>query len=145
MRWCAIWTLLPLMALTAGSLILHPMFELRYIAPVVAGFAILVAAGLTFTGRKLRNRVTVAIASAFLVVAILFRMYHRPFDLWQRIARTVEASGSPSQEVFFEAGYVMGIRQAAASDPDALIEVLPNGYLRIPFDYYFRGPMCAAR
>jgi uncharacterized membrane protein len=140
MRWCAIWTLLPLLTLPAGSLILHPMFEIRYIAPVVAGFAILVAAALTFTGRKLRNLVVVAIASAFLVVAILFQMYHRPFDLWRRIARAVEASGSPSQEVFFEAGYVMGIRQAAASDPDALIEVLPDGYLRIPFDYYFRGP-----
>jgi hypothetical protein len=140
MRSCAIWTLLPLMALTAGSLILHPMFELRYIAPVVAGFAILIAAALSLTGCKLRNLITLAIASAFLMVAILFQMYGRPFDLWPRIAHTVEASTSPSQEVFFEAGYVMGIQQAAASDPDALVEVLPNGYLRIPFDYYFRGP-----
>ena len=139
MRWCAIWSLLPLMALTAGSLILHPMFEIRYIAPVVAGFAILVARALNFAGRKFRNLTAAAIASAFLIVAILFQMYHRPFDLWQRIARTVQVAGPPSQEVFFEAGYVTGIRQAAASDPDTLVEVLPNGYLRVPFDYYFRG------
>ena len=33
----------------------------------------------------------------------------------------------------------MGIRQADGLDPDALVEVLPRGYLRIPFDYYFRG------
>ena len=33
----------------------------------------------------------------------------------------------------------MGIGQARGLDPDSLIEVLPNGYLRIPFDYYFAG------
>ena len=74
------------------------------------------------------------------MVAILFHLYHQPFDLWRRIAGAVGALKSPSQAVFFEAGYVMGIRQAAGLDPDSLIEVLPEGYLRIPFDYYFGGP-----
>ena len=140
MRWCAIWSILPLLALMVGSLVLHPMFEIRYIAPVAAGFAILVAAALNFAGTRIRNLATVAIASAFLIVAILFHMYHQPFELWRRIARAVGAVNSPSQTVFFEAGYVMGITQAAGLDPDSLIEVLPNGYLRIPFDYYFGGP-----
>lgn len=139
LRWCAIWSILPLMALIASSLILHPMFEIRYIAPVVAGFAILTAAVLDRARHRIRNLVTVAIVSAFLIAAILFNLYHRPFDLWQRIARAVGAGGAPSEEVFFEAGYVMGIRQAAGTDPDSLVEVLPRGYLRIPFDYYFTG------
>ena len=140
MRWCAIWSILPLMALMMGSLILHPMFQIRYIAPVTAGFAILAAAALNFAGTRIRNLAAVAIGSAFLVVAILFQLYHRPFELWRRIACAVADAGSPSQQVFFEAGYVMGIRQAAGLDPESLVEVLPDGYLRIPFDYYFGGP-----
>jgi len=140
MRWCAIWSILPLLALMVGSLVLHPMFQIRYIAPVAAGFAILAAAALNFAGTKIRNLAAVAIASAFLIVAILFHLYHKPFELWRRIARAVGAVNSPSQAVFFEAGYVMGVRQAAGLDPDSLIEALPNGYLRIPFDYYFVGP-----
>ena len=140
MRWCAIWSILPLMALMVGSLLLHPMFQIRYIAPVTAGFAILAAAALNFAGARIRNLAVVAIASAFLIVAILFHLYHRPFELWRRIACAVEAVKSPSQQVFFEAGYVMGIRQAAGLDPQSLVEVLPGGYLRIPFDYYFGGP-----
>jgi 4-amino-4-deoxy-L-arabinose transferase-like glycosyltransferase len=139
MRWCAIWTMLPLLALMSGSLLFHPMFEIRYIAPVVAGLAILAAAALNLAGARMRNLAGVAIASSFLVSAIFFQVFHAPFDLWPRIARRLEASASPTQEVFFEAGYVMGISQAAGLDPDSLIEVLPNGYLRIPVDYYFRG------
>ncbi len=140
MRWCAIWSILPLLALMVGSLVLHPMFEIRYIAPVAAGFAIFAAAALKLAGTRIRNLVAVAIASAFLIVAILFHLYHQPFELWPRIARALGAVNSPSQTVFFEAGYVMGITQAAGLDPDSLIEVLPDGYLRIPFDYYFGGP-----
>ena len=90
MRWCAIWSILPLLALMVGSLVLHPMFQIRYIAPVTAGFAILAAAALNFAGARIRNLAAVAIASAFLIVAILFQLYHRPFELWRRIARAVE-------------------------------------------------------
>jgi hypothetical protein len=138
-RWCTIWAILPLLALATGSLFLHPMLEIRYIAPVIAGFAILAAAALNFAGARVRNLATTAIASAFLIVAVLFHIYHPPFELWRRMAREVEAANSPSQAVFFEAGYVMSLGQAAGLDPDSLIEVLPNGYLRIPFDYYFTG------
>jgi hypothetical protein len=139
MRWCAMWSLLPLLALASGSLTFHPMFEIRYIAPVVAGLAMLAAAVLNLIGRRIRNLTTAAIASTFLIVAMLFQIFHPPFDLWRRIARAVEADGPPTQAVFFEAGYVMGIRQAAGLAPDALTEVLPNGYLRIPVDYYLRA------
>jgi len=139
LRWCAIWSILPLMALMLGSLLLHPMFQIRYIAPVTAGFALLTAASLNFAASRIRNLAAVAIASAFLVVAVLFHLYHQPFDLWRRVASAVDAVNSPSQTVFFEAGYVMGISQATDLDPDALIQVLPDGYLRIPFDYYFAG------
>jgi 4-amino-4-deoxy-L-arabinose transferase-like glycosyltransferase len=139
MRWCATWTILPMLALAMGSLLLHPMFLIRYIAPVTAGFAILGAAALNHATTRLRNLATAAIASAFLIVTILFHLYHSPFELWGHIAREVATKEPPSQEVFFESGYVMGISQAAGLDPDSLIEVLPNGYLRIPFDYYFDG------
>lgn len=139
MRWCAIWAKLPLLALLVGSLIFHPMFRIRYVAPVSAGGAILLAAGLGRAGVRFRNLAAVALASGFLSGAILYQMYHPRYDLWPSIARAVAAEGSPAQEVFFEAGYVMGIRQARGLDPDSLIEVLPNGYLRIPFDYYFAG------
>ena len=140
MRWCAIWSMLPVIALRLGSLLLHPMFEIRYIAPVIAGFAILAAHVLGFAGAKIRNLATAAMVSAFLMATILFQLYHPPFALWRQIAREVEAANSPSHSVFFEAGYVMGTRQAAGINPDSLIKVLPNGYLRIPFDYYFAGP-----
>ncbi len=139
MRWCAIWSLLPLLALVVGSMVLHPMLEIRYIAPVTAGFAIVIAGALNSAGAKIRNLATMAITSALLVAAILFQVRHQPFELWRRIAREVDAAKSPSQEVFFEAGYVMSIGQAAGLDPDSLVEVLPDGYLRIPFDYYFSG------
>lgn len=139
MRWCAIWSIFPLLALTGGSLALHPMFEIRYIAPVTAGFAILLAAILNPVGSRIRNLTTVSIASSFLIVTILFHMFHPPFELWRRVAREVEAVNSPSQTVFFEAGYVMNVGQASGLNPDSLVEVLPAGYLRIPFDYYFAG------
>ena len=61
------------------------------------GFAIFAAAALNFAGTRIRNLVAVAIASAFLIVAILFRLYHQPFELWPRIARAVGAVNSPSQ------------------------------------------------
>ncbi len=139
LRWCAMWTVLPLLALAAGSLMLHPMFELRYIAPVTAGFAMLTAAAIEHAGARFRNLVAVAMTAAFVVIAIMFQRYHRPFDLWRRIAHEVAATNAPSQEVFFEAGYVMSIGQSAGLDPDSLVEVLPDGYLRIPFDYYSTG------
>jgi hypothetical protein len=138
-RWCAIWTMLPVLALMAGSVVLHPMFQIRYIAPVIAGFAILAAAIFGAGGTKVGNLGAVAVASAFVVLAILFQLYHPPFELWRRIAREVSAAKSPSQQIFFEAGYVIGIRQAAGLNPASMIEVLPDGYLRIPFDYYFAG------
>ena len=145
MRWCAIWSILPMLALMVGSLVLHPMFEIRYVVPALAGLAILAAAVFHFAQIRIRNLATVAIASAFLIGAILFHLYRPPFDLWRRIAREVEAANSPSQAVFFEAGYVMGVGQATDLNPESLIEVLPEGYLRIPFDYYFggRNPQCA--
>ncbi len=139
-RWCAIWSIFPVLALLIGSLALHPMFELRYIAPVTAGFAILIAAMLNFASTRLRNLAAVSIASSFLIVAILFHLYHPRFELWRQIARAVERVHSPSQAVFFEAGYVMSVRQAKGLDADSLVEVLPAGYLRVPFDYYFDGP-----
>jgi hypothetical protein len=139
MRWCAIWSTLPLLALAIGSLALHPMFQIRYIAPVTTGFAILAATALNHAETHLRNLATVAIVSGFLIFTFLFHLYHPPFELWRHIARDVALSEPTSQEVFFESGYVMGIRQAAGLDPDSLIEVLPNGYLRIPFDCYFDG------
>ncbi len=140
MRWCTIWSIFPILALIAGSLALHPMFELRYVAPVTAGFAILIAAMLNFAPTRIRNLTAVSLASAFLIVAILFHLYHPPFELWRQIARAVEKVHSPAQTVFFEAGYVMTVRQAGGLDADSLVEVLPAGYLRIPFDYYFDGP-----
>ena len=139
MRWCAIWSFLPLLALTAGSLILHPMFEIRYIAPVMAGLTVLVAAALGLAGARTRGFAMTALLSAMLIPPMLFQFKHQPFDLWPRMARGVADGGAHAQEVFFEAGYVMSIRQASALDADTLIEVLPEGYLRIPFDYYFRG------
>ena len=97
-------------------------------------------ATLTFAGARIRNLATAAVVFAFLVMTILFHIYHPPYALWRQIAREVEAAKSPSHPVFFEAGYVMGTAQAAGLDADTLIEVLPRGYLRIPFDYYFVGP-----
>ena len=139
MRWCAIWSILPVMALMVGALVLHPMFQIRYVAPVIAGFAILIAAALNFAGSRIRNLSALAIASTFLILAILYQTYHPPFALWRQVADAVEAARSPAQTVFFEAGYVMSLEQSAGLDSRSLVEVFPGGYLRIPFDYYFHG------
>ncbi|MGH7949327.1 MAG: glycosyltransferase family 39 protein, partial [Candidatus Binataceae bacterium] len=46
LRWSAIWVVLPVIVLFAGSILVRPMFKLRYLAPMVAGIPILVAASL---------------------------------------------------------------------------------------------------
>ncbi|MGH7949244.1 MAG: hypothetical protein ACREQF_08480, partial [Candidatus Binataceae bacterium] len=78
---------------------------------------------------------------AFVVGLVLSQTIfaHSPFTTWRDIAATVAAARSPAHPVFFEAGYVMRRADAAGHDPDSLVEVLPDGFLRVPFEYYFAG------
>ncbi len=45
-RWLGAWTILPGLMLAAGSIVIHPMFNLRYVAPSIATFALLLAAAI---------------------------------------------------------------------------------------------------
>ena len=60
LRWCLAWGLLPLVALLAGSIIMRPMFHIRYLIPCVAMIALIVARVLESFGSKTRNLAVVA-------------------------------------------------------------------------------------
>src|SRR6266481_694782 len=47
-RWLGAWTIIPGLALAAGSIAVHPMFNLRYVAPSLTTFALLIAAGIAW-------------------------------------------------------------------------------------------------
>ena len=130
LRWCAGIGLIPIAALIAGSIVLRPMFAVRYVAPSVAMLVLLLTAVLASLGIKWFQLTTFGIA-AFLV--FLFPRY-RWCDPWRDMARIV-AGGSPVEPVFFESGYVAST--AAETNPE---KGFPQGFFRVPFERYFSGP-----
>ena len=128
-RWCAGLGLLPILVLAAGSITIRPMFEIRYIS---ISFAMLLLAGtqlLASLGARIFRLGTVALATAF----VCLLPYYPSQEPWRDFARIV-SSGSANEPVFFEAGFVNS--NVAETDPD---KGFPQGYFRVPFDYYFSG------
>jgi Dolichyl-phosphate-mannose-protein mannosyltransferase len=130
-RWLLAWAALPALALLTGSIVVRPMFNLRYVAPALAASVLLVSEGLAMiAGAKVRNLAAAAIATACIV---LIRFSFVPSQPWREIARTV-ATGAATEPVFFEAGYVShGVHARTPNDG------FPFGYYLIPFNYYYKG------
>jgi len=130
LRWLGDWTLLPGLALAAGSIVVHPMFNLRYVAPSLATLALILAAGIALVSVKWRNLA----AASFAVVCLILTPYARTKPQpWREMAAQVAASGA-SEPVFFESGFVSN--DTAPNLPNG---GFPFGFYSVPFDYYFKG------
>jgi 4-amino-4-deoxy-L-arabinose transferase-like glycosyltransferase len=128
--WLGAWTILPGLMLAAGSIVIRPMFNLRYVAPSTATLALLAAAGLARVSVKWRNLLVAGFTLACLIVLPFDRSDPQP---WRAFARQV-SQGGLSDPVFFESGFVS--TGNASSVPNG---GFPFGYYSVPFDYYFRG------
>jgi hypothetical protein len=130
LMWLGAWTILPGLMLGAGSIVIRPMFNLRYVAPSTATLALLVAAGLARVSVYWRNLLVAGFALACLILLPFDRTDPQP---WREMAARVTEGGS-SDPVFFESGFVAtGNAQSVANGG------FPFGYYSVPFDYYFRG------
>jgi len=131
LRWLGAWTILPGLMLAAGSIAIHPMFNLRYVAPSLVTFALLLAAGVASVSVKWRNLMAAGFALCCLIVLPFDRTTPQP---WRELAAQVSAGGAPSEPVFFESGFVS--TDTAPSVPNG---GFPFGFYSVPFDYYFKG------
>lgn len=129
-RWCIAWGVLPLIAFLAGSIVVRPMFHIRYLIPCVAMIALVVARMLEALGSKTRNLAVVAITATLLVLVPVKEITHEP---WREIAQRIGADSS-QQPVFFESGFLFFGQSAGVENGG-----FPTGYYRVPFDYYFRA------
>lgn len=130
-RWCLAWALLPLAAFLAATVIVRPMFHIRYLIPCVAMIALIVARFLESFGSKVRNLAVAGITLALLVLVPIKEITHEP---WRDIAALITARSSSNQPVIFESGFLFfGTSEGAANDG------FPTGYYSKPFDFYFRG------
>lgn len=128
---CLIYAFVPMVALGAGSLLIRPMFEVRYVSPSFAVLAIVVAYLLDCGGARLRNLATAGIGGLW--VGLLPLCYAAPRDPWPAIAARIAAAATPAEPIFFESGFF---------SPEGAVDAVqdggfPQGFFRVPFDYYF--------
>jgi 4-amino-4-deoxy-L-arabinose transferase-like glycosyltransferase len=130
LRWLGAWTILPGLMLAAGSIVIRPMFNLRYVAPSTATLALTIAAAVAHASVKWRN----LLAAGFAVACLIMLPFDRPTPQpWRDLAAQVAAQGA-SDPIFFEAGFVSN--ENSANVPNG---GFPFGYYSVPFDYYFNG------
>jgi Dolichyl-phosphate-mannose-protein mannosyltransferase len=130
---CLIYAAVPMLALVVGSLVLRPMFEVRYVSPSMALLAVVGAYLLNCGGGRVRNLGTAAGCALFL--AMLPFCYASRQDPWRAIAATIAAAAHPGEPIFFEAGF-FSPEVALGPEND---RGFPEGFFRVPFDYYFKG------
>ena len=124
---CLIYVSLPVLALIAASLIVRPMFQIRYVNPSCAFAALVLAYLLGKGGSRARNLAAAAVTALLFATFALHTGQPGP---WPRIAAQIRTSGSPVEPIVFES-------QDPGTD-DAGGE-FPDGFLRVPFDFYFHG------
>ncbi len=130
-RWCIGWAVLPAAAFEASSIIIRPMLHVRYLTPCLAMAALIAAALLNMMNSRRRNLATAGLVMALLVLIPYLRTEPQP---WRYVAIQV-AAGSPKDPVFFESGFVSSGKSLRIPNGG-----FPEGYYRVPFEYYFRGP-----
>ena len=125
------WIGLPALAFIVGSVILHPIFNPRYLSPEIAASSLLVAAVIGAWSAKWRNLLAAGFVAACLIMIPFARSKPQP---WRDLAGQVKAGGGPSDPVFFESGFVSNAYTANVPNGG-----FPFGYYSVPFDYYFKG------
>lgn len=133
LRWCAMVALLPIMAFVGGSVLVRPMFQIRYVGPSLALLTLMLAAAIDALGPRLRNLGVVFAAglSIALVPASLI-CRHEP---WRELAGQVQRAALGMEPVVFESGFFAdGVNLSLESNNG-----FPQGFFRVPFDYYFRA------
>lgn len=128
-RWLFAWVALPVIAFEAGSIVFRPLFSLRYAAPAMAAIVLFFAQTLALISTRVRNLTAVSIAALFLILTPFSLLPDQP---WRKVARMVATSGSSTEPIFFEAGFV--------SSSELPNDGFPFGYYSVPFDFYFKGP-----
>jgi hypothetical protein len=124
------WIGLPALAFVVGSVILHPMLNLRYLSPGLAASSLLIAAVIGAASVKWRN----LLAAGFVVACLLMLPFAQSKPQpWRDLAGQVTAGGA-SEPVFFESGFVSN--ENTANVPNG---GFPFGFYSVPFNYYFKG------
>ena len=100
---CWVYAALPMSVLGVGSVVLRPMFEVRYVSPSLAIVAVIAAYFLDRAGRRGRNLATAGIGALFLVM--LPFCYASPPEPWRAIAARIEAAGNRKEAICFESGF----------------------------------------
>jgi len=124
------WIGLPALAFIVGSVILHPMFNPRYLSPGIAASSLLIAAAIGAWSAKWRNLLAAGFVVACLIMLPFARSKPQP---WRDLAGQV-AGGGASEPVFFESGFISNANTANVPNGG-----FPFGYYSVPFDYYFKG------
>jgi hypothetical protein len=133
-RFCASWLIIPLLAVSAVSIIARPVFALRYVSPAIPALALIIARGLEVFGARVRNLSTAGITMAFAV--LFFFCKAARYEPWADIARQVASAGT-GQAVFFESPLELKTPQERAEADEHSDTDFPQGYFKVPFDYYF--------
>jgi 4-amino-4-deoxy-L-arabinose transferase-like glycosyltransferase len=129
---CSLIAAIPLLALTAGSVVIRPMFSIRYVAPSFAVAAVIAARLLDRRGARVRNDITVAIVTLLMILLPL--SYLAQDQPWREIARQVAAAGAEREPIFFETGFFSPERVIDEQENDGF----PQGFFEVPFKYYFK-------
>jgi len=137
LRFCLLWLTIPVITFAAVSIVVRPVLAPRYLAPAAPALALLIAKGLETLGVRGRNLSTAGMATAFVLLFFSYRVSR--YEPWRDIAQQVGAAGA-AQPVFFESGLVVRSASTAAETTAGFDSGFPEGYFRVPFDYYFKGP-----
>ena len=134
---CLVYAALPVAVLGVGSVVLRPMFEVRYVSPSLATGAVIAAYFLDCAGRRARNLATAGVGALFLT--LLPFCYASRSDPWRAIAARIAVADNRKDAICFESGFFTA-GGPGGSDGSGF----PQGFFRVPFDYYFHGsnPRC---
>jgi len=134
LRRCLIYAAIPFVALAAASILVRPVFSIRYVSPSIAFGALVLAYGLNRMGERTLRLATIGLSALFL---LLTPLYHRGSQQpWRKLAATISSSSNPGETIFFESGFFSS-DQGVSPEEDSGFS---SGFFRVPFDYYFHGP-----
>jgi dolichyl-phosphate-mannose-protein mannosyltransferase len=129
---CALYAGVPLLVFAVGSIVIRPMFVVRYAAPSFAVAAVILAWGLDQMGARVRNDSVLAIMAFF---AMLLPLSYTALDQpWREIAARVAADSNPHETVFFESGFFSAKHVIDQNENHGF----PLGFFLAPFKYYFK-------
>jgi len=130
---CSVYVLIPLIGLLTGSIVIRPMFTVRYAAPSFAVAGVLVAWALDCKGfRALKDGTTAITALLIFLLPLTYSVLDQP---WRGIAHRVAETADKQETIFFEAGFFSADGAIGPEDGG-----FPQGFFLVPFKYYFKGP-----